>query len=312
MPFAWAAGAAAVAGIAGSVISSNAAKDAAKTQANAANKGVQAQTDMFNKIQANLDPYMKLGQSALGPLGNLLGLNGGNSASMLDQLKQYPGYQFAYDQGLRGVTANNATRGLALSGAQVKGAEDYGQGMASNLFNQYFQQLQQTAGIGANAAAGVGQAGVQTGQGIANSLLAQGQANASGTVGSANAINQGIGSVFNNALEGYKLYQDANPATTTTFDTSFMSDPDTKTDIRPANDDNLLESIRRMPTYHYRYKPDAGDGGAESRVGPMADDFARTRGGNGKVIPMPQMIGTMHGAIRSLADQVEELKRAHG
>jgi hypothetical protein len=317
MPWALAAaGVAAVGSIAGSVISSNAASDASDKQAKAAQKGLDFQKQTFDKIQANLDPYMGLGKSSVGQLSNLLGLSG-DPNSMFETLKKYPGYQFAYDEGMRGVGADNATKGLRLSGQQVRGAEQFGQGLASNLFQQYFQQLMQSGQLGENAAAGVGNAGVATGQGVANSLLAQGQAQASGTVGSANAINQGIGSTINNAIQGYQMWQNMPQQTPSTSpgvngDTSFMSDPESKTDIKPADNDNMLAIARRMGTYSYRYKPGKGDNGAHPRVGPMADEFARHAGGDGRTIPMDPLIGILHGSVKSLADQVDELRRAHG
>lgn len=329
MPFAWAAGIAAVGGIATAAIGSSASHDAASKQASAAAAGQAQQQKFFDTMQGNLKPYMDFGKSSLGPLQSLLGQGPNGSAGMLDTLKNYPGYQFALEQGMRGVTGDLATKGLANSGQQIMGAEQYGQGMAGSLINQYFQQLMQSGQMGANAAAGVGQAGIQTGQGIANSLLNQGQAQASGIMGGANAWNQGIGGALNNAMQGYWMSQNppqsaaqaggyAQPSnwgaqpTTTMGDTSFMSDPAAKTDTSPANDNNLLRAVRNMPTSNYRYRSGFGDNGAQPRVGPMADDFAREVGGDGKVIPMPRMIGTLHGAVRSLADQVDELRRAHG
>lgn len=73
------------AGLGGAVISSSAAKSAAKTQANAATTAGQAQLDaanraadlqmqMFNTIRGDLSPYRQIGSSALPGISALLGL----------------------------------------------------------------------------------------------------------------------------------------------------------------------------------------------------------------------------------------------
>jgi len=89
---------------------------------------------------------------------------------------------------------------------------------------------------------------------------------------------------------------------------SLFSDRNAKTDIREADEDAVLSAIRDMPMFNYRYKPGGGDGGAEPRLGPMAQDWSRTFGGDGTTIPMPQVIGAMLTAIKALARRVETLE----
>lgn len=86
------------------------------------------------------------------------------------------------------------------------------------------------------------------------------------------------------------------------------SDINSKTDIAQADDAAFLEAIRAIPAYTYRYKIGAGDNGAEPRVGPMAQDWAAQFGGDGTVIPMPQMIGAMFAAIKAIATRLETLE----
>lgn len=59
-------------------------------------------------------------------------------------LENTPGYQFSLQQGLKGVQNQMASQGLGLSGAQLKGAESFAQGLASTTYNQ---QLQNAMGI---------------------------------------------------------------------------------------------------------------------------------------------------------------------
>jgi hypothetical protein len=51
-----------------------------------------------------------------------------------------PGYQFRLDQGLQGVNAGYAARGLLKSGGAMKGINDYAQNTASNEYGNWFNQ----------------------------------------------------------------------------------------------------------------------------------------------------------------------------
>ncbi|MDN8066335.1 hypothetical protein [Burkholderia vietnamiensis] len=69
----WGFAAAAVGTVAGAVISSNGAQDAAQTQADAANNSAALQNAQWQQTQKNLKPYMDLGQSAINPLLTAMG-----------------------------------------------------------------------------------------------------------------------------------------------------------------------------------------------------------------------------------------------
>src|ERR1035437_8761995 len=130
-----------------------------------------------------------------------------------------PSYQFRLQQGLQSLNASGAATGMAGSGQNLKDITNYGQGAASqeyqNQFNRFMTQqnnqvsrLQSMAGLGQNSAAGVGNNGVTTGGNMANTtmqgaaasnqyLTGAAQANASGQVGTANAIGGAISSGAN-------------------------------------------------------------------------------------------------------------------
>ena len=93
---------------------------------------------------------------------------------------------------------------------------------------------------------------------------------------------------------------------------SFLSDPDAKTDISSASDMEMLKKLLDVPVKKYRYEPGMGDGGREPRVGPMADEWAAAFGGNGKGIPMPQMLGALMGAVRALEKKKADRKADGG
>lgn len=211
----------AVAGIAGSAMSAGAASDAAQTQADAANNAANMQWQQFQQMQKNLQPYMDLGTNNIQGMQSQLAKLGGMQFSFnptQQQLEQTPGYQFTLQQGLKNTNNALAAKGLNLSGAQAKGMADYTTGLADQTFQQQYQNaLQQFAtnygvntdqfnrlsglvGLGENAAAGVGNAGLQTASNAGNMLTSGANASAAGRIGTANAINSGLSSAANGGL----------------------------------------------------------------------------------------------------------------
>jgi hypothetical protein len=130
-----------------------------------------------------------------------------------------PGYQFAVDQGQRGIQNSAAASGNLLSGATLKALTRFNQDTANNQYqNSYnrFNQNQQSqlnslfnlSGVGQNAAGQVAGYGMNTGSQIAGNILGLGQSSAqntqqagnaqsAGTIAGANALTQGIGGAIN-------------------------------------------------------------------------------------------------------------------
>jgi hypothetical protein len=89
---------------------------------------------------------------------------------------------------------------------------------------------------------------------------------------------------------------------------SFFSSRDFKEHIEDIEDAKLLASFRDVPAQEYQYKqniPASFDG---TKLGPMAEDFSQAFGGNGVVIPMPQMLGAMWGVLQILVKKIEALE----
>ncbi|HDR9075881.1 TPA: hypothetical protein QDB15_001101 [Burkholderia vietnamiensis] len=160
----------AVAGVAGAAMQSNAASDAAQTQADSANYAASLQNKQWQQTQKNLKPYMDLGQSAINPLLSAMGYNvkknpdGTYSFGSTDpnnplqqrfsyadfqaptaaQAQSTPGYQFTQQQGLKAVQNSAAARGLGTSGAALKGAANYATGLADSTYNDVFNRALST------------------------------------------------------------------------------------------------------------------------------------------------------------------------
>ncbi len=210
----WTAGAIVGGSLISGYLGSQGSQNAANTQSQASNQATNAQLQMYNQTQNNLAPYMNAGASVLPQLQGFAG-SVPNFGSFNWNPSNDPGYQFRLNQGLQGVMDQSTAMGGGInSGNTLKALMDYGQGQASQSYqqefnnwlaqnsqalqgqNQAFSQLYNTAGMGQNAAAGVGSAAMQTGTNIGQNIMGAGNASA------ANSIAQGNiwGSVAQNAF----------------------------------------------------------------------------------------------------------------
>jgi hypothetical protein len=226
-------GAAAI-GAVGSGVAANASKSAANTQAQAAEDAAHLQNDQWNQTQANLKPFIDLGTNSINSLQGALSnpmLTQQFSAPTAAQAAATPGYQFTQTQGLKAVQNSAAARGLGVSGAAMKGAASYATGLADSTYNDVFNRALQTfntnyssasnqvnrlQGIvsnGQNAAATNGSLGAAAVGNIGNTLTSGANAQAAGTIGSANALSNGLNGIGNSAVTGALLTNNAGGAT---------------------------------------------------------------------------------------------------
>jgi len=206
-----------------------AAERSAAAQREAADKSIAAQREMFDIGRADLAPYREGGTTAQNQLMTLLGIGGNQNAQGygryakdfgMSDFTTDPGYQFRLEQGMKALNASAAAKGMGMSGANIKGATEYGQNLGSqeyqNAFNRYqtnrtaqlapLQSLYaggQAAAAGSAAQAGalgsnLGQTYTGLGQGLAQAEVAGGNAQASGYLNQTNAVtnalNQGMSS----------------------------------------------------------------------------------------------------------------------
>lgn len=180
------------AGIASSLSASGSQQSAANTAAN-------TQLGIYNANKELLNPYVQGGLGAYNTLNSLLGV-GGNSSTMQDTLNNLPGYQFTLGQGLKSVQQGAAARGLANSGAALKGAANYATGLAQSNYGNYANLLQNSANTGMQAGSSIAGVGQATGANVGASQIAAGNAAASGALGAGNAISNAAGSIPGNLL----------------------------------------------------------------------------------------------------------------
>lgn len=161
------------------------------------------QRDAYNSSTAANAPYLTTGRSALNTLARTYGLDtvgadgqrtAGTGQANFDAFQASPDYQFRFEQGIKGVDAGAAARGMLDSGATRKAEIKYAGNLASGEFGSYAQRLANLAGVGQNAASA---------QNNANANFANG---AGGTItnaaNSAVNANTGFGSSYGNTVTG--------------------------------------------------------------------------------------------------------------
>jgi len=171
--------------------SSNAADTAAQASTQASDASIAEQRRQYDLNRIDQAPYLAAGTGAVNQLAAGLA-PGGRFASATPFDFRYdqnadPGYGFRFDQGMRGVNASMAAKGMGISGAGIKGATEFGQGMGSQEYNNAFNRY--VTGFNANTGernqlynryAGV----AGTGQQATNQIGAQG-ANMASNIGNA-------------------------------------------------------------------------------------------------------------------------------
>ena len=210
-------------GLIGASSSSNAANNATEAQVDASNAQLALQQQIYDDQSARFDPFYQAGVSALGQYQNALARPQPSYKPF--NYQSSPGYQFALDQGQSAIDGSAASSGGLFSGATLQAQTEYATGMASQDYNNQFNNYQVEYAnqqneynnymnrLGGLANSGQGAAGMQA---TAGSNYAAGASNALGNIGnaqSAGAIAQGnaINSGMSNALSTYG-YMTAMPS----------------------------------------------------------------------------------------------------
>jgi hypothetical protein len=191
--------------IGSSVLGAVSSKNAADTQASAANRAADISNAQYEQTRADQAPWRAAGETAL---NQLVPLATNYTPFGMDQFKQDPGYAFRLQEGLKQLGHQAGARGGLISGQTLKGMQDYAQNSASNeytnAFNRYqternarLNPLQSLAGVGQSATNFVGQAGAQNASTMGNYLTGGAAAQAAGMVGGANALTGGLGTYLN-------------------------------------------------------------------------------------------------------------------
>jgi hypothetical protein len=215
---------------------------AAALEAQSAADQLKLQREIWEKQQKDQQPYQEQGAWGINRLGDLMKQGGGQLNNPFDTYlaskglaggkfdTNNPAYQFQLKQGQQQLDRSNAARGMGYSGAQMKAAQQFGQGLAnqeydkqynraSGEFGDYFNRLSGLATGGQQANSSVSAAGGQYASNAGNTfanlsnaqtgiLGQQANARASGYTANANALSGGLNSLTN--LYGMSKYGGGN------------------------------------------------------------------------------------------------------
>lgn len=214
------AGFVAAAVVGSAYLGSRAAKSAANTQAGAAREATESQLEMFERQTELQEPFRQAGLKGQNRLMELLGLDGDKSAADYGKYasaeftpaqftaNQDPGYAFRMSEGMKALDRSAASRGGLFSGSTIKGAQRFGQDLASQEYQNAFNRYQTTrtntlnpfaslGGIAQSSANTLTNAAGNVGNQISSNIIGAGNASAAGQVGAANAISSGVGQGIN-------------------------------------------------------------------------------------------------------------------
>jgi hypothetical protein len=174
---------------------------AAETSAAGSRYATDVQREMFEKQMQLQEPWRRAGEQAL---NRLIPLATEYTPFGMQQFQQDPGYAFRLAEGQKRLERSAAARGGLISGNALRAAQQYGQEMGSqeyqNAFNRYqaerearLNPLQSLAGVGQTGAARLGEAAQTYGTNVGNLAMtnAANQANALLTQGNIRASQYG-------------------------------------------------------------------------------------------------------------------------
>ncbi len=174
-------------------------------QSDAVSSGQDSANARADQARTDLQPWTNTGGLANTASADLLGLNGQAAAdTAFGNYRTSPGYQWQLDQGLRGIDAGAASKGMLRSGATLKAEQTFGAGLADSDFTAYYNRLMGISTLGENAAAGQGAASLNAAQ--TDTSAANQQASIYGNTAS------GIGNAATN-YANQSLYNDRTKAT---------------------------------------------------------------------------------------------------
>lgn len=204
-------------GLGGAIMNSNAINNASSAQSASGNQANATDWSMYNQNVARMDPYVQAGNTATGQLNawNAPGGQGSQQFNYQDYLNS-PAMAFQMQQGQLALDRSAASRGVAMTPGTAQSEAAYNQGVGSQYYQQAFNnfqtgqtnrfnQLSAVAGMGENAAAGVGNNGLQTANITGQNTMNAANGAAAGSIADANNWNSALNSGMNGLTNMYAM-----------------------------------------------------------------------------------------------------------
>jgi len=202
-----------------------ASRRAADAQVQSAAEASRIQREMFDRQVQLQEPFRQGGLAGQNRLMELLGIGGNASVGdygrdardfSMNDFEVDPGYGFRLAEGNKALERSAAARGMMLSGSMLKGAQRFGQDMASNEYQNAFNRFQTNrssrlnplmglAGAGQTATNMLSGAAGQLGTQLGENAMGAGNARASGYIGSANAYTNAVNQMNNMAAQAFGM-----------------------------------------------------------------------------------------------------------
>jgi len=157
--------------IVGGALSSSAARSAARTTSESADKATALQQKMYEESVARQQPFLQTGTEFFNQLAALQ--RGGPQAAQ-NFLQIDPGYQFRLSEGMKALDRQAAARGGLISGGALKAAQRYGQDLGSQEFGAAYNRLAGLANVGPQAAGVMSNLGQNYASNVGNIYQQQG------------------------------------------------------------------------------------------------------------------------------------------
>lgn len=192
------------AGIGSSIIAGKSSKKAANAQQESAALAVEEQKRQFDKLQELLKPFVDSGSKSLTSQQDLIGVNGSDAQkAAIDNIKSSYQYDELNRQGQDAILQNASATG-GLRGGNVQGAlAQFSPALLNSMIEGQYNKFSGLTTMGANAAAGVGNAGMQSANSISDLLQQSGAAKAGGYLAQGNAMQSGLNSI----VQGLGVYR---------------------------------------------------------------------------------------------------------
>lgn len=199
------------------------AKTAAQKQLAANNKALALQSQTYQQNQANLNPFMTSGTAAGNRLSDLLGVSQNTGAEGFgDFAKRYtpedltndPGYQFRLAEGTKAINQSLGAKGGLFSGQALKEAQNFGQGLADQTYNdayrryvedqqRQYNQLSGQQGVGLNAAGTLADVSQNYAANAGNLYGTAGDIAANRVTQQGNVLNQSLANIMGTNVGGF-------------------------------------------------------------------------------------------------------------
>lgn len=171
-------------------LGSEAGKDGANAQGQAADAATAEQRRQYDQTRQDNMPFLEAGYGALNRQNQIL-------AGDYSGFQSSPDYVFSRDQALQSQERGAAARGGFMGGGADADRMTLASGLANQNLNSYWNKLAGQTNQGQVTAGNLGQFGAQAANNISQNLIGAGQARASSYANTANqwgnALQQGAG-----------------------------------------------------------------------------------------------------------------------